>query len=100
MNRLILFLIRLKFGLKKGELFRFTNQKKDDIYFINELGLFKRYTSTRYGQRTVKSNASLNWLLDKECKIEKVPVAEQVLDAVKQLNNIEKEITKHVHSET
>ena len=68
MNRLILFLIRCKFGLKKFERFRFTNQKTKDIYFFANWGLYK------YGEDVVPelSHVSLSWLLDNDCKIIKI----------------------------
>lgn len=74
-NILIIFLIRMKLGLKKYEMFRFTNQRsKYDQYYFTKYKLMKleyddhlgTYVETRY------SSVSLNWLLDSDCKIEKV----------------------------
>ena len=72
MKRLILFLIRRRFGLRRYQLFNFTNQKSNDQYFFTDEGLFKRYHTYPWGWHTVKSSVSLNWLLDKECKINKL----------------------------
>ena len=67
MNKLILYLIKRKLGLKNYEFFKFTNQNEDAVYYFNDKGLIK---AARYG--TYKSGVSLNWLLDPNCKIEKV----------------------------
>lgn len=70
MKRLILFLIRLKLGVKKNERFRFTNQtNKDECYYIDSFGVIKISVN-----RTKLSNVSLNWLLNRYCEIEKVEV--------------------------
>lgn len=72
MTRLILFLIRLKLGLKKGEAFRFTNQKnKNDEYYFSNIGVWKIHTINDLIHISL-SNVSLNWLLDPNCEIEKV----------------------------
>lgn len=68
MRRLILFLIRLKLGVKKYERFRFTNQKERCKYWFTSTHLLKR-TKTGHIEQ---SGVSLNWLLDKNCKIEKL----------------------------
>lgn len=77
LDRLIIFLVRHKLGLKKFERFRFTNQSKtnNDIYYFTNNSLVK-------GAPTLKdpnalscireSGVSLNWLLNKDCKIVKV----------------------------
>ena len=72
MKRLILFLIRRRFGLRRYQRFNFTNQKSNDQYFFTDEGLLKRYYTYPWGWHTVKSSVSLNWLLDKECKINKL----------------------------
>ncbi len=63
-NRLIIFLIRLKLHLKKGQCFQFTNQKTDSVYWFTELNLMKM----EHGYRR-RASVSLNWLLDKNCQI-------------------------------
>lgn len=74
MTRLILFLIRLKLGVKRNEEFRFTNQKnKHNVYYITS------YSIRKFSKKTGAlkySNVSLNWLLDPCCEIEKVEVKE------------------------
>lgn len=67
MKRLIIFLIRKKLGLKKNELFRFSNQREQSVYYFTDTNLMK----IKYGYAD-KSGVSLNWLLDDECKIEKM----------------------------
>lgn len=37
LNKLIIFLIRLKLHLKKGERFQFDNQKTDSIYWLSRV---------------------------------------------------------------
>lgn len=63
-NRLVIFLIRLKLHLKKGQYFQFDNQKTDAVYWFTEGTLMKMVHGFRY-----ESSVSLNWLLDKNCKI-------------------------------
>ena len=64
LNKLIIFLIRRKLHLKKGELFQFDNQKTDSVYWFTEGTLMKMEYGRRY-----ESNVSLNWLLNPDCKI-------------------------------
>jgi hypothetical protein len=66
-NRLIIFLIRRRLGLKKYEHFRFDNQKSKDVYYFTATELMKIWA---FGDE--KSGVSLNWLLDPECKIVKL----------------------------
>lgn len=68
-NRLIVFLIRKKFGLKKYEAFRFLNQKSYDIYFFDDCSLQKIIGG--YGAYKL-SRVSLNFLLSNECHINKL----------------------------
>ena len=67
MKRIIIFLIRRKLGLKKGEEFRFVGQKTKDIYYFTETKLMKEM----YGN-VVVSGVSLNYLLSDECAIKKL----------------------------
>lgn len=67
MKRFIIFLIRKKLGLKKNELFRFSNQREQSVYYFTDTGLMK----VKYGQ-AMRSGVSLNWLLDNECEVKKV----------------------------
>ena len=69
MKRLILFLIRLKLGVEKGEQFKIVNQIYDDKHFVMSDGVFTiEKRSDRV--RVVYSDIPLNVLLD--CKIELV----------------------------
>ena len=67
-NKLILYLFRKKFGLKKNQHFRFANQaSKTDSYY---------FTSSKSMKQTkniaIESNVKLNWLLDDNCEIVKL----------------------------
>lgn len=67
MKRLILFLIRRKLHVMLYEPFRFNNQKSHyDFYYITNDAVMKYHY---LACRTVESNVSLNWLLNKNCKI-------------------------------
>lgn len=66
MRRLVIFLIRKKLGLKKYEVFKFTNQKSDAVYYFTEHNVMKYWRG-----QTMKSGVSINWLLDDECKVER-----------------------------
>lgn len=69
-NRIIIFLIRKRLGLKKNEPFRFKNQNSlYDYYYFNDTNLMKvRYFKRRY-KEPVYSNVNLNYLLSDECEI-------------------------------
>lgn len=67
MRRLVIFLIRKKLGLKKYENFKFANQKTDAVYYFTESNLMKRWRG-----QTMVSGVSVNWLLDKDCAVERV----------------------------
>ena len=66
-KRLVIFLIRKRFGLKKNEKFRFINQKSNAMYYFNSDRVMKLWQG-----HIEPSRVSLNWLLDDECKIVKV----------------------------
>lgn len=68
-NRIVIKLLSHKLGVKRYEKFRFTNQKTDDIYYFTNDKLMKIYYR---GTITTYSNVSLNWLLNKECKVRKI----------------------------
>ena len=70
MKRLIIFLIRKRLGLKKLELFKFTNQKVPNnfYYFKNECLMKKVYFEDGTSIH-IASNVSLNWILNDECEI-------------------------------
>ena len=67
MKSLVIFLVRKRLGLKKGEEFRFVGQKSKDIYYFTNSELRKEM----FGH-DVKSNVSLNYLLSDECEIKKL----------------------------
>lgn len=68
MKRLIIFLIRTKLGLKKGQHFKFTNQREmKDYYYFTHDALMKY---SHFLNITLHSDVSLNWLLDDKCEIE------------------------------
>lgn len=67
MRKIVIFLIRKKLGLKKYEKFRFIEQKTNAVYYFTESNLMKYWRN-----QTMLSGVSLNWLLDNECKIERV----------------------------
>lgn len=67
MRRFVIFLIRKRLGLKKFEKFKFANQNSNAVYYFTESNVMKFW----HGQ-TVLSGVSLNWLLDDDCKIERV----------------------------
>jgi hypothetical protein len=72
-NKVIIFLIRKKLGLKKYDLFQFTNQKSDlDKYYFTKTYLRKIEYDKNGDAEVVYSGVSLNWLLDSQCKVKKV----------------------------
>ena len=72
MKHLIIFLVRKKLGLKKGEHFRFVNQSSPyNTYYFTDDAVMKHFGRWK-GSDDVKSSVSLNWLLDDECEIAKV----------------------------
>lgn len=72
---LILFLIRISLGLKRGQRFQFDNQSNElDWYYIEDDGIYKLFYDDRDNLRIAHSNVSLNWLLDSRCKIIKKEV--------------------------
>lgn len=66
-NRIVLFLIRRKLGIKKFQEFQFANQKTDAIYFFGHTGINKRWKGEE-----VPSNVSLKWILNDKCEIIKI----------------------------
>lgn len=68
MKRLIIFLVRKRLGLKKGEHFQFTNQASPyNYYYFTDDAVMKH--TLHFGE--YKSGVSLNWLLDDKCEITK-----------------------------
>lgn len=73
LEKIILYLIRKKLGVKKYERFRFTNQKSPDIYYFTDRYLKKMIPYGDNKHWHVRSKVGINWLLDKECKIIIIP---------------------------
>lgn len=48
LSKLIIFLIRMKLHLRKGEQFQFDNQKTDSVYWFTEGALMKMEHGFRY----------------------------------------------------
>lgn len=68
-RKTVVALVRKKLGLKKYEQFRFANQKSPfEFYWFTDEHVMKQCQNGFI----CKSGVSLNWLLDKDCKIEKV----------------------------
>lgn len=66
-NKLIIFFLRKKFGLKKFEGFRFANQKsKVNSYYFTDVELIK--ADVENGE-VRPSNVKLNYLLSDKCQI-------------------------------
>lgn len=61
--KLIVFLIRIRLGLKIDQCFQFKNQNSKAVYVFTKTGIIKHWRGI-----SVKSGISLNWLLDPECK--------------------------------
>lgn len=76
-RRFIIFLVRMRLGLKKYELFRFENQKSRDIYYFTGSKLKKfqmsvsKYDVLKFSgeEQLVDSNVGLNWLLSLNPKV-------------------------------
>ena len=68
MKQFIIFLIRRRLHLRKNQMFRFCNQKTDNIYYFTS----DRLNKIPEGKipRIEKSLVSLIWLLDDDCEIE------------------------------
>lgn len=82
MKKLIVFLVRKRFGLKKYEYFQFVGQKTDNVYYFDKdrvikmiptndrMYLYVKELDKRY--MITDSGVSLNWLLNDECKIRRI----------------------------
>jgi hypothetical protein len=66
-KRLIIFLVRKRLKLKKYEIFKFKNQKTDNVYYFAATKVLKIENGV-----TMRSGVSLNWLLNDQCEIERV----------------------------
>ena len=73
-DRLIIFLIRKKLGLRLYEKFQFENQKsKHDYYFFNETTMFKCHweEGMKFHLPPRESSVCLNFLLSEECNVKR-----------------------------
>ena len=68
MKRLILFLVRRHLGLKKYQYFQFDNQKSTALYYFANVGIVKYWR----GKHEL-SRVSINWIINNECRIVKMP---------------------------
>lgn len=66
-NKLVIFLLRKKLGVKLEQPFRFANQRTKDVYWFDKHGLIK---FPHNGLPGTLSGVSLNWLLNEECKVD------------------------------
>lgn len=67
MRKFIIFLVRRRLGLKKGQYFQFNNQRsKRDVYYFTVDKVMKIENGF-----IRESSVSLNWLLNDECYINK-----------------------------
>jgi len=72
MKKLIVFLVRRRLGLKKGERFQFTNQKiKNEFYYFTQDALMKAALWQGHEVNMGLSGVSFNWLLNDKCEIRK-----------------------------
>lgn len=72
LRKLIILLIRLRLGLKINEPFRFVNQRSPcNYYYFTRTKLMKCW-KTGGSNVHIPSNVSINWILDDNCKIEKI----------------------------
>lgn len=84
-TRIVIFLIRIKLGLKKNQKFQFANQKSAmDVYYFTDTHIMKVEFQGR--NKTVKpSSVSLTWLLSDECEIRICRNPEETLQKIKKV---------------
>lgn len=68
-RKIIVFLVRSKYGLKKWQYFTFDNQKTDNKYYFTTTTVMKMENGFRK-----PSNVSFNWLTCDKCKITKLNI--------------------------
>lgn len=84
-TRLIIFLIRIKLGVKKNQKFQFANQKSAmDVYYFTDTHLMKNEFKGQT-KKTRPSNVSLTWLLSDKCEIK---VCRNPNDILRDINRI------------
>ena len=68
-TRIVIFLIRIKLGLKKNQKFQFANQKSAmDVYYFTDTNIMKVEFKGR-NKNIRPSGVSLTWLLSDSCEI-------------------------------
>lgn len=67
LRKIIVFLVRRKYGLKKYQYFTFDNQKTANKYYFTSTSIMK----LEDGERR-PSNVSFNWMTCDKCKITKL----------------------------
>ena len=79
LQKLIIFLIRKKLGLRKLQMFRFDNQNSYSVrYYFDSLYLYKIvYRSGKPITYKRLSEVSLNYLLSDKCKITRFNILER-----------------------
>lgn len=72
-ERIVLFLIRKKHGLKLYQNFRFKNQSdKYNYYCIGKCSVIKHVVYNEHCIEVKDSKVKYNWLLNNDCEIEKL----------------------------
>ena len=67
LNKLIIFLLCRKLGVKRFQSFRFANQRSKTDYYMFDRNCLLKYVSDEDCFR--QSSCKLNWLLDDNCKV-------------------------------
>lgn len=74
LNKQIISALCEKLGVKPGELFKFSNQKRDGVYFFDNKNYKLKKCVAVIGQMghylMPDSTVSLNWLMSDECEVE------------------------------
>lgn len=66
-KKIVIFLIRKKLKVKVGQQFKFVNQKSDAVYWFTKYSILKKFNGS-----VELSGVSLNWLLNRRCKVVKI----------------------------
>lgn len=84
-TRIVIFLIRIKLGLKKNQKFQFVGQKSAmNVYYFTDTSLIKH--EFKGGKKIVRpSSVSLTWLLSDECEIKICRNPEEILRKIKKV---------------
>lgn len=82
MKRLIIFLIRKRLGLRRGEHFRFAEQKDRANYYYFDKEDIRKVVVKGDSMSDIPSSVSLNWLLNDKCSIQRSGVFEPMDEVV------------------